>query len=127
MPVSPWGFFVMEAGMIALEELITEVMRRQPLPPAAIIVGKHDCERLKEQTYLTKSTFTLPSPAMAKICGVLVYEDPGLPPGNYEVITNEDTLRLRLHLIKLGVTVTRDGRDGSRTTNTANRKVGGRP
>jgi len=97
--------------MITIEELTAEVMRAQHDVPLGIIVGKHDCELLKQQTVLTadKTMQPLPSGALAKLCGVLIFEDPGLPPGNYEIISNEGTLRFRLHLIKLGITVTPDG------------------
>lgn len=97
--------------MIALEELIREVRRFGPGAPVALIVGESDCDRLLDQIplYIYPDVPSLEAGALAKIHGVRVFEDPGLPPGNYEIVASEDVLARRLHLIKLGVTVTPDG------------------
>jgi hypothetical protein len=97
--------------MIALEELINDAHRAIQMHTllSAIIVGKHDAERLAAQTVLTKSADEFLPPHSARVCGIDVYEDPGLPPGNYELISDKQTLRRRLHLISIGCTVTPDG------------------
>jgi hypothetical protein len=91
--------------MLALEELINEAKRARPAIPVALIVGDGDCGRLSRQIPLMHE----PSPPLSSLAGVPIYEDPGLPPGNYEVINNREELRLRLHLIKFGFTMTPGG------------------
>jgi hypothetical protein len=88
--------------MLALEELISEAKRAKPDLMIALIVGRGDYDRLCVQIPMTRK----PMPSLA---GVLLYEDPGLPSGNYEVIKDKKTLELRLTLIKYGLTVTPDG------------------
>lgn len=100
--------------MIALEELISGVRREiaQSIAPAAIIVGRSDCDRIADQLPLYRDrtlTTQFPNGALAKLHGVWVFEDAGLPPGNYEFVKTESALRMRLHLIRLGLTVTPDG------------------
>lgn len=96
--------------MLAIEELVNEVHRARRGRIAALIVGEQDCDRLRDQVPMVHDPMSkTEGGAAAMLAGVRVYEDPGLPPGNYEVVRDEETLRRRLHLIKLGLTVTPDG------------------
>jgi hypothetical protein len=90
--------------MLALEELIAEVKRAKPAIPVALIIGYGDINRLAEQIPMTRD-----AKSTAYLAGVLLYEDPGLPPGNYQVINDKKTLELRLTLIKYSLTITPDG------------------
>ncbi|UFX42020.1 hypothetical protein HAP47_0022280 [Bradyrhizobium sp. 41S5] len=88
-------------GLYALTRL---TRRTHPDIPKLILASTSDMARVFRDAHMVGSSVPAPN-----FMGIRIVEDPGLEPGAVELVMSEEASDSRLHLIRLGLTVTPDG------------------